>query len=66
MCMVYLHLHSLTIVYGFTLLMFIFDFSSVLGLMDAGPVSSDVLHLQAEHRFAHTDLSWVSFYFDYI
>jgi len=49
MCMVYLHLHSLTIVYGFRLLMFIFDFSSGLGHMDPGPVSSDVLHLQAEH-----------------
>ena len=62
MRMVYLHLHLLTIIYGFRLLMFIFDLSSCLRLMDLEPVSFDVLHLQVEHRFAHIDLSRVSFY----
>ena len=66
MCMVYLHLHSLTIVYGFKLLMFIFDLSSGLGHMDPRPVNSDFLHLQVEHRSAHIDLSRVSFYLHYV
>jgi len=66
MCMVYLYLHSLTIVYDFRLLMFIFDHSSGLGHMDLGPVNSDVLHSQTEHKFAYIDLSQVSFYLHYI
>jgi len=66
MRMVYLYLRSLTIVYDFRLLIFIFNLSSVLELMDPGPVSSDNLYLQAEHRFALIDLSRVSFYLHYI
>jgi len=52
-------------VWFYTNILFIFELYSGLGHMDPRPVSFDVLYLQAEHRSAHIDLSWVSFYLHY-
>ena len=51
----------LTIVYGFRLLMFIFDLSSGLGPMDPGPVSSDVLHSGTSFRSYRLELGIILF-----